>query len=156
MVAHFLQSFFTKGGAAQARPNPAPQTQSRDWDAGYDEYVQPRVPIRDPRPQGHGSDPEPRNWLVRSWMDSLPAEVRPVQLVADYEQIAFTIALHWGEQRDLKRYMEQLVFSSENARWCFAPGAFQELVRLESHLDQTGTQPEALEASPQGWQLADL
>ncbi len=136
MVTQFIQTLLGRNPQAAARASRAAPSDRPEWEDEYDRYIPPPSASRENRPASQGAGPGTRRWLVQMWMETLPDAVRPVRLFADYEQIAFTLALNWGEQRDLQRYMHQLIFSSENARWCFSPEVFQELVRLDKYVDE--------------------
>jgi hypothetical protein len=136
MVPQFLQALFNKNASARVRSASPSSANKEGWDAQYDQYVPPTATPREMKDAGYGAGPETRRWLVEMWMETLPVALRPLHLFENYEQIAFTIALNWGEQRELKRYMQQLIFSSDNARWCFAPDTFPELVRLDRYIDE--------------------
>ncbi|MGA2549745.1 MAG: hypothetical protein ABSF50_06315 [Burkholderiaceae bacterium] len=133
MVSQLLQTLFAKNSPV-ASGNQG-NSGKADWDA-YDAYVPPQSNSRSERGPLPGAGPEARRLLVQMWLETLPWAVRPIRLVQTHEQIAYTIALHWNEQRDLKRYMGQLIFSSENAKWCFTPEVFQELLRLDHYIDE--------------------
>ncbi len=135
MVTQFFQTLFAKATAEPERVKSSVEAQRADWDAGYEQYVQPAQSSRESRRAGYGASKATRRGLIQMWMESLPSDIRPQRLAEEYEQIAFTIALNWGEQRELKHYMQQLIFSSENARWCFTPEAFRELVQLDRFIE---------------------
>lgn len=133
MVAHFFQTLFArKGSASEPQPKDSAHT---PFDDQFEEYVAPKSATPAPKSPAFDADPATRRSLIQMWMASLPVLIRPIRLVHDYEQIAFTIALNWGEQRDLKRYLQQLIFKDESGSVYLAPEVFQELLLLDRFLD---------------------
>jgi len=135
MVTQFFQTLFAKTSPDPERSKSSMEPKRADWDAGYEQYVQPAQSIRESKRAGYGASMATRRGLIQMWMESLPPDIRPHRLADEYEQIAFTIALNWGEQRELKDYMQQVIFSSENAPRCFTPEAFKELVQLDRFIE---------------------
>ncbi len=135
MVTQFFQTLFAKTTPDPERSKSSREPKRADWDAGYEQYVQPTQSSRESKRASFGASKATRRGLIQMWMESLPSDIRPQRLVEEYEQIAFTIALNWGEQRELKHYMQQVIFSSENAPRCFTPETFKELVQLDRFID---------------------
>jgi len=76
-----------------------------------------------------------------AWVASLPAEVRPIQLLRDYGRVANLLASMWGDREATYRYFDDLLVDKRGNRQGFPPRVAAELARLKAHYaDQSGLQ----------------
>ena len=58
---------------------------------------------------------------TRRWLDSIPAEIRPIGLVAHFPRIANLIAVHWNSPGDCSAFIYSLLYDQRGGRRGF-PG----------------------------------
>lgn len=78
------------------------------------------------------------------WLDSLPADVRPIRLPADFPRIANALCRLWPATPALDLYFEEKEFSLREGRRGFPPFIKQELLAL--HVHSLHSRPAAYEA----------
>lgn len=79
-----------------------------------------------------------------AWAASLPAEVRPVELLREYARVANLLASMWEDRESTYRYLDELLVDHRGSRQGFPPTVASELARLKAHY-----------AGASGLQLAD-
>jgi hypothetical protein len=72
---------------------------------------------------------------TRRWLDSLPASIRPIEMVKTYPRIANRIALAWNDPKTAQEVMDDLLIDQRGGRQGFPPLEKMELLRLRSMLD---------------------
>lgn len=67
------------------------------------------------------------------WMLSLPAELRPIELLRRYARVANQLAAHWHDPAECTRQLEELVLDRRGGRQGFPPAVAAELQRLQEY-----------------------
>jgi hypothetical protein len=70
---------------------------------------------------------------TREWIESLPARVRPVNLMRRFARVANLIAATWGKPEYFETYMESLLTDTRGNRKGFPPDVLAELSALRVH-----------------------
>ena len=68
---------------------------------------------------------------TKRWVESLPPEVRPKELMRRYARIANLLAAAWDNPEHLDKYMESLLIDKRGGRKGFPPDVLAELKALE-------------------------
>ena len=68
---------------------------------------------------------------TKRWIESLPPEVRPKELVNRYARIANLLAAAWDNPEYFDKYMESLLIDKRGGRKGFPPDVLVELKTLE-------------------------
>ena len=67
------------------------------------------------------------------WVESLPAHVRPINLLHRFARVANLIAATWGNRRHFESYMQSLRTDKRGNRKGFPPDVLAELSVLEAY-----------------------
>ena len=68
-----------------------------------------------------------------TWAASLPADVRPHELLREFGRIANLIAASWSDPDATYRYLDDLLVDRRGNRQGFPPGVVSELLALRTH-----------------------
>lgn len=102
---------------------------NKPFDDTFDAFV-PAVPARTPGSKEGAVHAEQRDY-VDTWMDMLPAEMRPYKLLSLHEDIVKRIVLLWnGDDAALLHYLEGLLVDKRGGRKGFPVDVAAELLRL--------------------------
>jgi len=71
--------------------------------------------------------------VTLSWMESLPASLRPVALARDFPRIANKLCESWKRPARCDEYFEQLLIDHRGGRKGFPAALAMELSKLASH-----------------------
>lgn len=66
------------------------------------------------------------------WAETLPPEVMPRALLAEFPHVANLIAANWKEFQDFRTYVNSLLLDRRGNRQGFPPHIVRELVRLRT------------------------
>jgi hypothetical protein len=69
------------------------------------------------------------------WMENLPAEVRPTELLRLYARVANLIAASWRDAKTFDTYMESLINDKRGNRRGFPPSIRAELMALKHYYE---------------------
>lgn len=96
-----------------------PRVPGKNWEA----YRGPRVQTR------------PNIKELLPWIQQLPAEVRPKQLVIQYPRIANKLAELWGHPIACEKYFNDLMLDERGTRQGFPPLVALELTSLQTYFN---------------------
>lgn len=68
-----------------------------------------------------------------AWAASLPASVRPTELLKKYARVANLLASTWDDREATFRYLDELLVDHRGSRQGFPPLVAAELARLKAH-----------------------
>jgi hypothetical protein len=76
---------------------------------------------------------EPLQEYTTTWIESLPASLRPVALAREFPRIANTLAVIWKRPARADEYFQQLLLDHRGGRKGFPPAVAMELSKLATH-----------------------
>src|SRR5690349_13087667 len=68
-----------------------------------------------------------------AWVETLPSDVQPTELLRRYPRIANLIATVWGDRQWFQDYMESLLTDTRGNRQGFPPDVLKDLLALRSY-----------------------
>jgi hypothetical protein len=97
----------------------------------------------------------PNNELLKhtaAWFSSLPPDVQPKALVAQYPRIANALCAAWREPQAFKDYMDELLIDRRGGRKGFPADVLRDLLALRTHFHTV--HPESLNVglTPLNWE----
>ena len=78
---------------------------------------------------------EPLAQATATWIESLPSQVRPVNLSREFPRIANRLCELWKRPAQCEKYFADLLFDRRGTRKGFAPDIAAELGALDSYYE---------------------
>lgn len=121
MILGFLRRINESTSAREARA----RARQRAADSRIGDYGAMRAPLR---PQDLSLTE-----LAHAWMDTLPAEVRPAALAAQYPRVVNRLALCWRDPALTRQVFDSLLVDRRGRRRGFPAAVRDELLALRAH-----------------------
>ncbi len=77
--------------------------------------------------------PAPNIKELMPWIQQLPLEVRPKQLIIQYARIANRLAILWSHPPTCEKYLAELILDKRGTRKGFPPEVTTELLALQRY-----------------------